>query len=85
MAYHRGHVPDMLRSQGSIHAGWNLWLQGSKRMSSLLTKSSRQMEHPRPSERAWILGPVAERPLAAVTSTVGLVVRTMALDRREGG
>lgn len=49
LTYHNGHVPLTLSSQGSTHSGWNLWLHGSTRMSWPFSKSSVQMEHPRPS------------------------------------
>lgn len=44
--YHSGQVPDTLISQGSIHCGWNLWLQGSTRTSSPRVKSSVHIEQP---------------------------------------
>ena len=56
-AYHSGHVPEMLMSQGSMHGGWNLWSQGRTRTSSPTVKSSVQMEQPRwssgESRRPW--------------------------------
>ena len=41
-------MPETLSSQGSIHSGWNLWLQGRTRTSWPLAKSSVQTEQARP-------------------------------------
>ena len=48
-AYHSGQVPDTFSSHGSIHSGWNLWLQGSTLVSCPFTKSSVQTEQASPA------------------------------------
>lgn len=73
-AYHKGHVPETFKSQGSIHSGWNLCLQGSTRMSCPLTKSSVHTEHANPLSTFG--SPVSTVPCVGCTEPVAASVLT---------
>jgi hypothetical protein len=81
-AYHNGQVPDTFRSQGSMQAGWNLWLQGRTRTSSPVMKSSVQIEHPNSAVSA--AGSALPSPASVCAFASGLISATSDVSRALG-
>ena len=77
---HSGQVPLTFRSQGSMHAGWNLWSQGRTRRSWPTSKSSVQMLQPGMSSACPatcdVRGDSAAIPDLTDTASASMVLRS---------